>query len=90
MRKEVGAALLKHLNLKLGVNYAPLAESQDLRTGLAASLGLRNDAGYTDIAEELLARAHSFLTDVEKKNPRLVLSPIKKGAVSLKPKDMLH
>lgn len=74
-------ALLKHLGLDRGVNYAPLAESPDLKKGLAASLGLQDGADYTDIAEELMARCRSFMTEVQE-NSDLVLSPIKPELVS--------
>lgn len=67
--------LLKHLGLDLGGEYASLPESPTFREGLAASLDLQCDSDFCDIADELLARAGRFLTDVQ---AQVKLSPIKK------------
>jgi hypothetical protein len=82
--KEPAEDLLKLLNLEVGVNYAPLPESDALREALAASVGLNQDADYCDIAETFLDIVDIFLTDV-RRQPQI--SRVKWGAASLNPKD---
>jgi hypothetical protein len=83
--------LLAHLGLDTSPPYAPLAESETLRKGLARYLQLQADADYCDIADEFLARAGRFLAEVEAKaRADGILSRLKVGTVSFKPDEMLH
>jgi len=79
--------LLKLLQVDLKRNYAPLAESDGIREGLAVFLKLKRDADYCAIASKLLRRADKFLTAV-KKQPGL--SKVNWGTVSFRPKDFEH
>jgi hypothetical protein len=79
--------LLKHLHLDRRRKYAPLSESDAVRKRLAKSLRLRKSVDYCDIAEELLKRAAQFLKDVASQPS---LSPVKYGALSIRPRDAEH
>lgn len=79
--------LLDLLELETGVNYAPLPESDSLREGLAAFIGLEKDAGYCDIAERFVNIAKDFLVTVQS---RTKLSRVKRSPVSLNPRDFAH
>jgi hypothetical protein len=79
--------LLNLLQLDLKRNYAPLAESDGIREGLAVYLKLKKDADYCAIASKLLLRADRFLTAV-KQQPGL--SKVNWGRVSFHPKDSEH
>jgi hypothetical protein len=76
--------LLECLKIETGVNYAPLPESDSLREGLAAFIGLGKDTAYCDIAEQFVDIASNFLVNVQS---RTKLSPVKRGGASLKPSD---
>lgn len=79
--------LLSFLNLPMGVPYAPLAESQDVKEGLNAYLGLEERSNFCDIASELLDRADQFLAEVKSKTKR---KKLKRHAVSLNPDTFLR
>lgn len=79
--------LLEWLKIETGVNYAPLPESDSLREGLAAFIGLGKDAAYCDIAERFVDIASDFLVNVQS---RTKLSQVKRGGASLKPSDFAH
>jgi len=81
---EPDGGLLTLLQLKTGVNYAPLPESDSLRRGLAGFIGLGKDAGYCDIAERFVDIASDFVAEVKR---RTTLSKVEWGAVSLNPND---
>ncbi|HTG32076.1 MAG TPA: hypothetical protein VLB76_04025 [Thermoanaerobaculia bacterium] len=73
------------------IAFASLPESPALQAGLAASLGLKDNADYSEIADEFLVRAGRFLTELKdqlQKQSRL--SPIQWAVASLDPKDMAH
>jgi hypothetical protein len=74
--------LLNLLQLKIGVNYAPLPESDALREGFANFLGLSSDSDYCDIAERFVDISNTFLTTVKSVSK---LSKVKWGAISLNP-----
>lgn len=76
--------LLKLLNLEIGVNYAPLPESEALQEGLATFIGLEKHADYCDIIERFVEIASDFLVNVQS---RTKLSKVKWGKVSLNPND---
>jgi len=52
----------------MAVKYAHLPESSGLQEKLAMSIGLKQGAGYCEIAERFLEIVDSFLTDVQKRN----------------------
>jgi len=78
--KKPDEDLLKLLNLETGVTYAPLAESDGLREGLASFISLERDADYCDIAETFVTIVDRFIDDVQKKTQ---LSRVRWGAASL-------
>jgi hypothetical protein len=71
--QQPNKALLDHLRLPpkpegpLIVDYAPLSQSRRFRSGLAASLGLANDADYCAITEAFMALIDELLWDVSQK-----------------------
>jgi hypothetical protein len=65
--KEPTTQMMKILNLDASRTYMPLPESEAFRKGLAAYVGLHEDANLVDIAEEFVQRASSFLTDLRTK-----------------------
>jgi hypothetical protein len=79
--------LLKLLKLDLALNYAPIAESDAIREGLAVHLKMRKNAEYPAIATRLLKRMDAFLALV-KAQPSL--SKVNWGRVSFHPKDFEH
>jgi hypothetical protein len=79
--------LLKLLSLDLTLNYAPIAESDAIREGLAVYLKMRKNAEYPAIATKLLKRADAFLTAV---GSQPGLSKVHRGRVSFHPKDFEH
>lgn len=79
---EPDEKLLKFLNLRTEVNYAPLPESPALKDGLATSIGLGKDAEYCDIVERFVDIASGFLANVQN---RTKLSPVEWGHVSMDP-----
>lgn len=81
---EPNNELLNLLQLKIGVNYASLPESDALRKGLANFIGLKEDADYCDIAEEFVDIAEFFLLNVKN---RTNLCEVKWGSASLNPND---
>lgn len=78
--KKPDEDLLRLLNLETGVTYAPLAESDGLREGLALFIGLERDADYCDIAETFVTIVDRFIEDLQKKSQ---LSRVRWGAASL-------
>jgi hypothetical protein len=79
--------LLRLLGLDVRRNYAPLAESDSIREGLAVYLKQNKDADYCTILSKLLRRADCFLRKV-KAQP--FLGKVNWGYVSLHPDDMEH
>jgi hypothetical protein len=79
--------LVEWLKIEMGVNYAPLPESDLLREGLAVFIGLNQDATYCDIAERFLSVATDFLLSIES---RTELSEVRRGYASLNPKDFFY
>jgi hypothetical protein len=79
---EPDKELLKFLDLKTEVNYAPLPESPKLQEKLAVSIGLGKDADYCDIVERFVDIASGFLADMQN---RTKLSPVRWDPVSLNP-----
>ena len=77
---EPNKDLLKLLDIKTGVNYAPLPESPSLRERLATFIGLGKDTAYCDIAELFVDIASEFL---EKVKNQTKLSQFKRERVSL-------
>jgi hypothetical protein len=76
--------LLKLLELKTGVNYASLSESDALQERFANFIGLGNDADYCDIADRFVDIASDFLAIVKSQT---TLSRVEWGAVSFNPND---
>ena len=81
---EPSEDLLKWLNIETGVNYAPLPESDSLREGFAAFIGLEKGTTYCDIVDRFVDIASDFLANVQS---RTKLSRVKWGAASFKPSD---
>jgi hypothetical protein len=82
---EPSKELLKRLNLKTDVKYAPLPGGTKLQQGLAQYVGLGKDAPCCDTAARFVDVASEFLETVKEQT---ALSPIKWGRVSLN--DSLH
>jgi hypothetical protein len=76
--------LLKKLQLESEGNYAPLPESDSLRKGLANFIGIGDEAGYCDIAEQFVDIASDFMVEVKSLTK---LSKVERKAVSINPKD---
>lgn len=84
-KKQPTKQLLTYLRLDVTLTYAELPESDELRKGLALSVGLPGDAAYCDITERFVERTQEFLNDLQARN---VLSRVKGGRVSFK--DIAH
>jgi hypothetical protein len=84
---EPDEKLLALLGLGSDVNYAPLPESNALREALGIFVGLGKDAAFYEIAERFVDEAANHLNDIQR---RVTLSSIKRGRVSINPKDSLH
>ena len=84
---EPDRKLLELLQLETGVNYDLLPESNSLREGLSAFLGLGKDSTYCDIAERFVDIANDFLGTVQN---RTKLSRVKRSPVSFNPRDFAH
>ncbi len=80
--KEPDKQLLEWLKLETGVPHLPLPESDSLREGLAAIIGLGKDADYCDIAEGFVAASSGYLAEVRSQTK---VSPIKWSPTSLDP-----
>lgn len=76
--------LLNLLQLKPGLNYVSLSESDALRKGFADFIGLSNNADYCDIADCFIDIASDFLAIVKSQT---ILSDVIWGKLSLNPKD---
>lgn len=79
--------LISHLGLTTTVNYNSLPESDALRQGLAACVGLDKYAGYVAITEAFINAAEVFLDDI-RRNAKL--GRVLWGPVSFLPEDALH
>jgi hypothetical protein len=79
--------LLAWLEIEAGIKYASLPESDSLREGLAAFIGLSKSATYCDIAERFLGVTTDFLLTIESGTKP---SEVHWGHASLNPKDSLH
>jgi hypothetical protein len=79
---EPDKVLLELLKLETRVNYAPLPESHSLQKGLAAFIGLGEDADYCGILERFVEIVSGFLADVRSQTR---VSPVRWDPVSLNP-----
>ncbi|HUX66916.1 MAG TPA: hypothetical protein VMV31_05470 [Terriglobales bacterium] len=77
--------LAESLGDPVGVRFAPLPESEELRRRLAVSLGLDDQADYIAIAGCFLEKADSFLAGIEK---RAHLGRVRREPAGFLPEDL--